>query len=70
MKLLSIAGPDVLENQSSYGYLVKGSKVAITVIYMELQNIAVLEVPVGWSFFGGVHKGRSPWGAPSGDREK
>lgn len=36
MKLLSIAGPDVLENQSSYGFLVKGSKVAITVIYMEL----------------------------------
>lgn len=35
MKLLSIAGPDVLENQSSYGFLVnlaKGSKVAITVI--------------------------------------
>lgn len=32
MKLLSIAGPDVLENQSSNGFLVKGSKVAITVI--------------------------------------
>lgn len=32
MKLLSIAGPDVLENQSSYGFLVKVSKVAITVI--------------------------------------
>lgn len=26
MKLLSIAGPDVLENQSSYGFLVKRFK--------------------------------------------
>lgn len=70
MKLLSIVGFDVFENQSFYGFFVKGLKVVIIVIYMELQNIVVLEVFVGWLFFGGVYKGRFLWGVFFGDRER